>query len=126
MTKTVFDTIDPVVLARVRAMRFFDDEFMSAAFSDDIKMTQFLIRILLNRNDLTVTKSMSQVQKTNLFGKSVKLDVVAEDIFTYKVRASIGAQSALITEDLSIENIIAKADKLMYSEKSSKKRSVIR
>ena len=62
-------------------MRFFDDEFMSAAFSDDIKMTQFLIRILLNRNDLTVTKSMSQVQKTNLFGKSVKLDVVAEDIF---------------------------------------------
>ncbi|MBR4825243.1 MAG: GGDEF domain-containing protein [Spirochaetaceae bacterium] len=44
----------------------------------------------------------------------------------YKVRASIGAQSALITEDLSIENIIAKADKLMYSEKSSKKRSVIR
>lgn len=81
MCKTVFDTIDPVILARVRAMRFFDDEFMSAAFSDDIKMTQFLIRILLNRNDLTVTKSMSQVQKTNLFGKSVKLDVVAEDIF---------------------------------------------
>ena len=81
MSYTVFDTIDPVILARVRAMRFFDDEFMSAAFSDDIKMTQFLIRILLNRNDLTVTKSMSQVQKTNLFGKSVKLDVVAEDIF---------------------------------------------
>lgn len=24
---------------------------------------------------------MSQVQKTNLFGKSVKLDIVAEDIF---------------------------------------------
>ena len=81
MCKTVFDTIDPVILARVRAMRFFDDEFMSAAFSDDIKMTQFLIRILLNRNDLIVTKSMSQFQKTNLFGKSVKLDVVAEDIF---------------------------------------------
>jgi predicted transposase/invertase (TIGR01784 family) len=81
MSKTVFDNIDPIILERVRAMRFFDDEFMSAAFSDDIKMTQFLIRILLNRNDLTVTKSMSQMQKTNLFGKSVRLDIVAEDIF---------------------------------------------
>ncbi|MCR4901048.1 MAG: PD-(D/E)XK nuclease family transposase [Treponema sp.] len=81
MAKTVFDNIDPVILARVRAMRFFDDEFMSAAFSGDIKTTQLLIRILLNRNDLTVTKSMSQIQKTNLFGKSVKLDIVAEDIF---------------------------------------------
>ena len=81
MGKTVFDNIDPVILARVRAMRLFDDEFMSAAFSDDIETTQFLIRILLNRNDLTVTKSMSQVQKSNLFGKSVKLDIVAEDIF---------------------------------------------
>lgn len=81
MPKTIFDNIDPVVLSRVRAMRLFDDEFMSAVFSDDIETTQLLIRILLNRNDLTVTKSMSQVQKTNLFGKTVKLDVVAEDIF---------------------------------------------
>ena len=62
-------------------MRLLDDEFMSAAFSGDIKTTQLLIRILLNRNDLIVTKSMTQVQKTNLFGKSVKLDIVAEDIF---------------------------------------------
>jgi len=101
MSNTVFDTIDPVILARVRAMRFFDDEFMSAAFSDDIKMTQFLIRILLNRKDLTVTKSMSQVQKTNLFGKSVKLDVVAEDIFKteYNIeiqRVGVGASARRI------------------------------
>ena len=81
MKGTIFDNIDPVVLARVRAMRLFDDELMSAAFSGDIKTTQLLIRILLNRNDLTVTKSMTQIQKSNLFGKSVKLDVIAEDIF---------------------------------------------
>ncbi len=41
----------------------------------------------------------------------------------YKVSASLGAQSALITEKLSVEAIIAKADKLMYTEKSSKKRA---
>ena len=62
-------------------MRLFDDEFMSAVFSGDIEVTQLLIRILLNRNDLKVTKSMTQVQRTNLFGRSVKLDVIAEDIF---------------------------------------------
>lgn len=101
MEKTVFDNIDPVILARVRSMRLFDDEFMSAVFSDDIETTQLLIRILLNRNDLTVTKSMSQVQKTNLFGKSVKLDVVAEDIFKteYNIeiqRADAGAEARRI------------------------------
>ena len=81
MEKTIFDNIDPDMLERIRAMRLFDDEFMSLVFNGDIEATQLLIRILLNRNDLTVTKSMTQIQKTNLFGKSVKLDVVAEDIF---------------------------------------------
>ena len=81
MEKTVFDNVDPAMLERIRAMRLFDDELMSLVFSGDIEATQLLIRILLNRNDLTVTKSMTQIQKTNLFGKSVKLDVVAEDIF---------------------------------------------
>ena len=60
-------------------MRLFDDELMTAVFSGDIKATQLLIRVLLNKSDLTVTKSMSQVQKTNLFGKSVKLDIKDEE-----------------------------------------------
>ena len=47
----------------------------------DKAAAEFLIRILLNRNDLTVTKSMTQAQKHNLFGRSVRLDIVAEDIF---------------------------------------------
>ena len=79
--KTVFDNIDPAVLERVKSLRLIDDELMTLVFSGDIKSTELLIRILLNRNDLTVTKSMTQVEKRNLFGRSVKLDVVAEDIF---------------------------------------------
>ena len=81
MTETVFDNIDPAVLERVKQLRLIDDELMTVVFSGDKKAAEFLIRILLNRNDLTVTKSMTQVQKHNLFGRSVKLDVVAEDIF---------------------------------------------
>ena len=81
MNKTVFDNIDPAVLERVQNLRLIDDELMTVVFSGDKKATELLIRILLNRNDLTVTKSMTQVEKHNLFGRSVKLDIVAEDIF---------------------------------------------
>ena len=81
MKNTVFDNINPAVLERVQNLRLIDDELMTLVFSGDIKATELLIRILLNRNDLTVTKSMTQVEKHNLFGRSVKLDVVAEDIF---------------------------------------------
>ena len=63
MTETVFDNIDPVVLERVKKLRLIDDELMTLVFSGDKKVTEFLIRILLNRNDLRVKKSMTQVQK---------------------------------------------------------------
>ena len=63
MAETVFDNIDPIVLERVKKLRLIDDELMTLVFSGDKKVTEFLIRILLNRNDLRVKKSMTQVQK---------------------------------------------------------------
>ena len=81
MNETVFDNINPVVYERVQKLRLIDDDLMTVVFSGNKKATEFLIKILLNRNDLRVTKAMTQVQKHNLFGRSVKLDVVAEDIF---------------------------------------------
>ena len=81
MSETVFDNIDPVIYEKVQKLRLIDDELMTLVFSGDKTSTEFLIRILLNRNDLKVKKSMTQVQKNNLFGRSVKLDIVAEDIF---------------------------------------------
>ena len=87
MADSIFDNIDPLVLEKVNNLRLIDDELMTLVFSGDKEATQFLINILLNRNDLIVKKSMTQVQKSNLFGRSVKLDVVAEDIFrqTYNI-----------------------------------------
>ena len=81
MADTVFDNINPAILAKVNSLRLMDDDLMTVVFSGDKKATEFLIKILLDRNDLTVTKSMTQVQKHNLFGRSVKLDIVAEDNF---------------------------------------------
>ena len=78
---TVFDSIAPEVLEKVKSLRLIDDELMTVVFSGDNKATELLLRILLNRDDLKVTKSMTQLEKHNLFGKSVKLDIVAEDMY---------------------------------------------
>ena len=107
MTETVFDNIDPTVLERVKRLRLIDDELMTVVFSGDKKAAEFLIRILLNRNDLTVTKSMTQVQKHNLFGRSVKLDVVAEDIFRTEYNIEIqrdgsGANGRIYSKEVDL------------------------
>ena len=81
MADTIFDNIDPVIMERIKNLRLIDDELMTIVFNGDKEATELLIRILLNRNDLKVTKSMTQEQKHNLFGRSIKLDIVAEDIF---------------------------------------------
>lgn len=81
MAKTIFENVDPLTFQKIQKLRLIDDELMTIVFSGDKEATELLIRILLNRNDLKVTKSMTQEQKHNLFGRSVTLDIVAEDIF---------------------------------------------
>jgi len=41
-------------LKSVDDFRMFDDTFMSAVFDGKIEETQFLIRVILERNDITV------------------------------------------------------------------------
>ena len=79
MGKSIFDTIDPIMLERIRAFRLMDDDFMTIVFSSDPKAAEFLLRIILERDDLTVKSCMSQQEKRNLYGRSVILDIIAED-----------------------------------------------
>ena len=44
-----------------------------------IKCAEFLLRIILNRDDLEVKKSNSQYSIKNLQGRSVRLDILAVD-----------------------------------------------
>ena len=71
--------IDPKMLARIQALRLMDDDFMTVVFAGDNALTEFLLRILLSRDDLRVKKSMTQKEMHNLFGRSVRLDILAED-----------------------------------------------
>lgn len=79
MEKNIFDTIDSKMLERIRAFRLMDDDFMTIVFSSDSKAAEFLLKIILERDDLTVKSCMTQQEKRNLYGRSVILDIVAED-----------------------------------------------
>ena len=55
-----------------------DDFFMSIFFEDDLEVTQFVINILLNRQDLIVKKVKTQKKFKNLCGKEIILDILAK------------------------------------------------
>ena len=59
-------------------MRLLDDDFMTKVF-EDTKCAEFLLQVILKRNDLKVTKSTSQYGIKNLQGRSVRLDILAVD-----------------------------------------------
>ena len=56
-----------------------DDTFMTQVFSGNLECTEELLKVILKRNDLTVTKSVTQLTIGNLFGRSVRLDIYTND-----------------------------------------------
>ena len=90
---------------------------MSVVFDGDNELTEFLLRILLSRDDLTVKSVMSQKEKRNLFGRSVRLDIVAEDnngkLYNVEVqRADKGASPKRVRFNLAMidSHILQKND----------------
>lgn len=65
-------------LQRLRGLRLIDDDFMAAVF-EDRTCAEFLLQIILKRNDLTVQEVHSQYSIKNLQGRSVRLDILAVD-----------------------------------------------
>ena len=56
-----------------------DDEFMTVFFDGQTECAEYVLRIILNRDDLHVIKSESQYSQTNLYGRSGRLDILAKD-----------------------------------------------
>lgn len=63
---------------QIQQFRLIDDTFMSVVFQD-VDCTQFLVRTILQDDDLTVTKVETQNSLKNLRGRSVRLDITAHD-----------------------------------------------
>lgn len=63
---------------QIQQFRLIDDTFMSVVFQD-VDCTQFLVRTILQDDDLTVTRVETQNSLKNLRGRSVRLDITAHD-----------------------------------------------
>ena len=67
-------------LARLRGLRPIDDDFMRILFKDNIPLVQFVLRILLDKEDLIVTSVETQRDMKRLLGgRSICLDAYATD-----------------------------------------------
>ncbi len=65
-------------LEMLRNLRLIDDDFMTKVFEDK-ECAQLLLRVILNRDDLTVVNVATQWEIKNLQGKSIILDIYAVD-----------------------------------------------
>ncbi len=63
----------------VAKLRPFDDDFMSSIFKNNIPAAERVLRIILKDAKLKVVKLNVQEKLPNLFGKSIQLDILAED-----------------------------------------------
>ncbi|MDY4969256.1 MAG: PD-(D/E)XK nuclease family transposase [Lachnospiraceae bacterium] len=66
-------------IEKLRSFRLFDDTYMTRFFNENIPCTEFVLRILMNKPDLKVETTRSQVLIRHLEGRSVYLDVYATD-----------------------------------------------
>ena len=71
-------TLREKVLERIQQMCLMDDDFMSVVLQHKECM-ELVLKIILGRNDLKVLECKSQYAITSLSGRSVRLDVLAED-----------------------------------------------
>ncbi len=60
MTENIYEPIIEKYLPKIKEMRLLDDDFMSAAFDNNIEGTQIVLRTILDKNDLTVKCVTSQ------------------------------------------------------------------
>ena len=104
-------------LERIRNFRLMDDDFMSKVFEDK-DCAEFLLKIILERDDLTVQEVHGQHDLKNLQGRSVRLDILAVDHAnrTYNVEVQrsdhgAGAKRARYNSSLLDANLTEKGDR---------------
>ena len=63
----------------LKKFRLIDDVFFSAFFDDNVEDVQYILRIILEKEDLKVLKVQTQKSVENIYGRSVRFDVFATD-----------------------------------------------
>ncbi len=70
---------DEKMQAIIRELRLIDDAFFTVCFDKDTALTEWMLRIILERDDLTVTEVKTQYSIKGLDGHSAVLDALATD-----------------------------------------------
>ena len=67
-------------LETLEQLRLLDNTFMREAFRNNLELAQFVLRIVISKPDLTLTKEETQYDLQHLFGsRSITLDVFGVD-----------------------------------------------
>lgn len=66
-------------LARIAKLRLMDDDFFSEALDGKIEAVEFILRVILGRNDLKVIETKAQVEYKSAIKHSICLDIKAID-----------------------------------------------
>jgi hypothetical protein len=105
------------ILEKIQEFTLMDDDFMTVAFDNDIPCTQYVLRIIMQNDTLVVKSVKTQYEIKSLQGRSVRLDVRAEDssvkIYDIEIQnADSGAgarraryNSALMDADATVPNM---------------------
>ncbi|MCC8111686.1 MAG: Rpn family recombination-promoting nuclease/putative transposase [Ruminococcus sp.] len=76
---TDFEKMRKQSLERLKLLRPIDDIFFRCIFKDNIPLTELVLRIILEKDDISVISAKTQFDLANLYGKSAMLDAVAID-----------------------------------------------
>ena len=72
-------SVNPRYLEAIQQFRLIDDTFFNICFDGDISCMQLILRIFLKRDDLNVREVVTQNSAHNLYGRSVRFDIIAID-----------------------------------------------
>ena len=67
-------------LELLKKLRLIDDVFFSSCFDDNAKDVGYILRVILEKDDLKVLSVQTQKSVENIYGHSVRFDVFATDM----------------------------------------------
>ena len=107
------------LLQRIKWFRLMDDEFMTKCFEDNAECTELVLRIVMDKDDLRVKSARTQYTVKNLQGRSVRLDILADDsmdrkynIEVEKSKKGAGSKRARYNSSLMDANAILPGDEV--------------
>ena len=63
----------------VMGLRPIDDDFMNIIFSENTPLVEYVLQVILDKSDLVIEESKTQVQTNHFGSRNVTFDVLAKD-----------------------------------------------